>query len=194
MLFIKRVLPALFGVALLTFASGAQATLFTYSYTGLPFTDVNGQQDTGNNPLNNISGLFTLDTATNVSASLTNGNASVSDFSFGDGIQTFTFADSTLTFAFNTDIDGNILNDGDLNLLVVSNADSDDFMEIGNLVNAFGSIVGDLAVGPDDETTGLSEELGTFALVSPIPEPGALALLGLGLIGLGALRVRRAGA
>lgn len=192
-------IATVFGVtiAAATLSLSAQAVPFTYTYTGNQYEAGSGEHDLL--VLRQITGEFTVDlTPDNIDAPAADYKSAIISASFtaDEGIRILTEVD-IVRFEFSTDLNGNINIDNTLDILL----EGPDTLLSGFPLTigiqfegtpSFGvPATGDFTFGPDGETSAFSDTVGTFAQVSAIPEPGALALFGAGLVGFGFLRRKR---
>lgn len=201
-------IATVFGVmiAATTLSLGAHAVPFTYSYIGNPFDEDFASGEHSVDPILNVTGEFTIEFGDPDNHDILAGNhaANVIAASF-TAVGTDLTGDRTLTelnivtFAFSTDSNGDINIDSTLNLLLSRDPlpgsfESDPLVigiRIGGTPNFPIPADGDFTTGPDSETIAFSDEVGRFVQVSAVPEPGALALFGAGLVGFGFLRRRQ---
>lgn len=177
---------ALGAVLALPLSMSAQTTTYTYTGADFDFSTVNNvdQNPPGTvaapySATDFVSGTFTI--SGNVD-NLSFGSATVDSFSFNDGVQTITDADGTLSAFISTDASGDITS---YVIQAGSSATNLDFIQIGNMGSpgGFGRFF-DASTG--DEVAAETNAYGTFAMsqVSATPEPGSLALMGTGMVGM----------
>lgn len=155
------------------------ASEVTYTYTGNPFEVATGLYTTSDF----VSGYFTLSSALGDSQTL---EAITPDsYSFSDGVQTISSASPPpdVTFEVSTDLNGNI-SGWFINLETPSGPYSQISTETTPNQEDLGALGNDEGYNFFDKGAWLESGGGT----SPVPEPGNVALIGLGLVGIGLVR------
>jgi PEP-CTERM motif len=162
------------------------STVYKYTYTGNLFEAATGPYNTTTDAVN---GDFTLSSA--LGDNLVNDviTADVTAYSFGDGVQTFS---STLNPATEETFEVSTNSSGEITAWTVSVGSA----AASDSVSTFTTEdVGMLDEGFDGEGFNLSDA-GTWAEsvssggggTPAVPEPGNMALIGLGLVGIGLVR------
>jgi PEP-CTERM motif len=159
------------------------SSVYTYTYTGNLFEAATGPYNTTSDA---VDGSFTLSSP--LGDDLSDAPFTPSSYSFTDGVQTFS---STSSPATEETFDVFTSATGAITAWTVSLAGPAD----ANSVSTFTSEdVGMLDEGFDGEGFNLGDA-GTWAETvssggggSPVPEPGNVALIGLGLVGIGLVR------
>ena len=177
----------------------------TYSYVGNNFVTIT------DNIWLFVPGVYTTDmrltgwfeVADPLAANSTRLAVTPAAFSFTDGRSTYTSTDSVLTtffpdiaFAFSTDADGNIVNwtigvqrFGTGALWSVNDPSNPDY---SGLLYDYGAVEPNWYSGTTQRDNAIvRNNPGTWTMTRSVPEPGTLALLGLGLAGLGITRRRK---
>ena len=180
---------------MLCIASSAMAVPMNYTYTGNNYTSDNGSFTTSMN----IAGTYTL--SSELETNLVNFNVItlVTAFPVSNGVRVFTQASapvSSHSFLVNTNGAGDIT-DWWFDFFLASPTEgygSCTTAFSGNpatLCNFFGVDNVDRGTG-DSFGTNVRDAPGTLTSSSVVPEPGTLALFGLGLVGLGFARRKKA--
>jgi hypothetical protein len=170
-------------------ATGAWADEM-YTYTGPDFNAFTGSDY---NTSNFVSGSIILSTPLGDNLSNANESADIASFSFSDGNQTITNKSSGVSeayFNFWTNASGTITG-WELQFVVGSN----DYIETSCMHSAPGCANGYIDKGELSSTeygyvyTGTDNGNGKVGswIASPVPEPGTLSIMSLGLLGLGLL-------
>jgi len=161
------------------------SSVYTYTYTGNLFESATSPYNT---TTDSVSGDFTLSSPLGdnlVDAPIT---ASVTSYSFTDGVQTFSSASSPAaeeTFDVSTSATGAItawtvsLSTGPPDSNSVSTFTSEDEGQLDEGFDGYGFNLGDAGTWAETISSGGG---------SPVPEPGNVALIGVGLVGIGLVR------
>jgi hypothetical protein len=161
------------------FAAGVlSASPVTYTYTGNDFQTATSPYTTSDF----VSGFFTLASA--LGDNLVDDSVTPASYSFSDGVQTITSASppTDVTFEVSTDASGNISG------WFINLESPSPFFQISTETTPNQE---DFGVSSGGEGLNFFAE-GTWVMTgggtSPVPEPGNVAVIGLGLVGIGWVR------